>query len=504
MGATIAFEATPVQCKLMDEITGGTNRIIGFGGGIRGTKTWGSLAALIALCKIFPNSRWAVVRKTLQLLRDTTIPSFEKLAPLTGGFVGRINQQDWEAECTNGSRILFRGENIDRDPTLGRFHGYEVNGFLAEEADELSERTFIKMIERAGTWIVPNGGTQPLPYVLCTFNPSGAWPKRRFYLPWRNGTLKPPYAFIPTTAADNPYIAPEQREAWKEMPEHEYKRFVDGDWSSVTGGYYDTLDAAVHMLDRAKLPRILPSYWKFWGSFDWGYKHWAVFGFWCTDTDGTDYLLDSVWLRKAQDDELAMAYLDAAAQLDPANADQYRRCLKAVYAGHDCWNKVVAHGASGESTADVFLKRGISLERADIDPVNSGRAVNRQLKVKDGRAGVYLVNTAGNARVYDQLAEILPDENDIRKPDKSSGRFDADEHGQGGDDGADMFRYGVATRISAAQLGREYDAKNDRPHADPNVSLVTTDGKPPVWIGPEGREQHDYTGGYASQLPGGL
>jgi hypothetical protein len=177
-----------------------------------------------------------------------------------GSFVGAINQQSWNARCANGSELLFRGENIDRDPELLRFHGYEVNGFLNEEADELSERTLTKEIERAGTWIVPSGD-QPPAYIFNTFNPCANWPRRRFYLPWRDQRLNAPYAFIPTTAADNPYITDAQREAWKEMPEAEYKRFVLGDWESLTGAYYDTLDAAVHLIDRGQPscqpPRLL-------------------------------------------------------------------------------------------------------------------------------------------------------------------------------------------------------------------------------------------------------
>lgn len=434
----MSFTATPVQERLIDTLSDGEHRIIGFGGGIRGTKTWGSLAAIIVLCRVFPRSRWAVVRKDLQRLRDTTIPSFEKLAQLSNGFIGGVNQQRWEADCTNGSRILFRGENIDKDPGLLRFHGYEVNGFLAEEADELSERTFIKMIERSGTWIVPDG-EQPSPYILCTFNPCPGWPKRRFYQPWRDDTMKLPYAFIPTTAADNPYISDEQREAWKEMPAHEYKRFVEGDWESISGAYYDTLDPAAHLICRDILPSPLPGHWRYWGSYDWGYGHWAVLGLWCTDTDGIDYLLDSVWVRKLQDDEQAVEFTGHA---KTGTDDNLSACLKLVYAGHDCWGKHTARGASGESTMEVFARHGLLLKEADIDLINGGRAVNRQLKVKDGRAGVYIVKTPGNLRGFDQLGEIMPDEIDIRKP----GKIDADANGLGGDDFADMFRYGIATK----------------------------------------------------------
>lgn len=423
----------------MDTLTDGESRIVGFGGGIRGTKSWGSLAALITFCRIFPGSRWAVVRKDLQRLRDTTIPSFEKLRARTGGFVEAISdtrELPFAAKCRNGSAILFRGENIDKDPELERFHGYEVNGFLNEEADELSERTLIKEIERAGTWIIPGDVPQPPQYILNTFNPCASWPRRRFYLPWRDRTIQPPYAFIPTTAADNPYISDAQREAWKEMTEVEYNRFVKGDWETLTGAFYDTLDPTTHLIARAVLPEQLPSYWNYWASFDWGYGHWAVMGAWATDTDGVDYLLDSVWIRKAQDPELAAAFLEVL----PID------CLKQVYAGHDCWSKVTAHGASGETTAEIFALHGIFLIQADIDRVNGGRAVNRQLKVTKGRSRTYIVRTKGNLRVFDQLGEIIPDENDIRKPKK----VDADINGLGGDDGADMFRYGIASRIPAA------------------------------------------------------
>lgn len=431
----------------MDVVTDGRYRIIGFGGGVRGSKTFGSLATLISLCRIYPGSRWAVIRKDLQRLRDTTIPTFDKLrlAHLGGdAFIGQVNQQTWNAACANGSELLFRGENIDKDPDLLRFHGYEVNGFLNEEADELSERTLVKEIERAGTWIIPGDRPQPIPYILNTFNPCAGWPRRRFYSPWKSGTIAPPYAFVPTTQADNPYIGEAQREAWRDLPENEYRRFILGDWDALTGAYYDTLSVD-HLIPRDALPKVLPAHWRYWGSFDWGYGHWAVMGAWATDTDGVDYLLDSVWIRRAQDEELAVAF----------KKDLPRECLSEVYAGHDCWNKVTAHGASGETTADVFAEKGITLMRADIDLVNGGRAVNRQL----ANGGVRIVKTAGNLRVFDQLGEILPDENDIRKPDK----VDADrETGAGGDDGADMFRYGIATRVAAASVPVKKRAKTLR------------------------------------------
>ncbi len=425
----VSFRSTPVQDRLWQAVETPGIRLIGFGGGIRGTKTWGALSAILALAWAFPRSRWHIVRKDLERLKDSTIPSFEKLATRWGSFVGKLNRTDWFTVCRNGSVIHFTGENIDRDPELARFHGFEANGFLLDDGDELAERTFVKCIERAGTWIVPDG-QQPPPYVFATFNPCPNWPRRRFYLPWRAQTIAAPYAFIPSTQADNPYVSDEQREAWREMPAHEYQRFVMGDWDALAGAYYDALDVSV-LIDRASLPDPLPDRWRFWGSYDWGYRHWSVLCAWATDPDGTDYLLDAVWLRRQSDDEYATAY---ARELPAA-------CLRQVYAGHDCWAEVHARAGTGESTADVFGRHGIYLVRADIDPVNGGRLVNGQLK----RGAVKIVKTPGTLRVFDQLGEIVPDPDDVRRPLK----VDADEHGQGGDDGADAVRYGLATWVKA-------------------------------------------------------
>lgn len=453
----MSFVATPVQVKLNETITDGRSRIIGFGGGIRGTKTWGSLAEWITLCKIFPGSRWVVVRKDLERLKKTTIPSYEKLAALAGDFLGPLNRSTWESECKNGSRIIFMGENIDRDPELLRLHGMEANGFLGEEADELSERTAHKFIERAGTWIVPHLTIQPPPLSLYTFNPNPRWPKRWFYTPWKMGTIAPPYAFIPTTAADNPYISDEQREAWTHMPEHEYRRFVLGDWDSLTGAYYDALDLTPttgHIIEPFEPPR----HWRFWGSYDWGYGHWAVMMGWCTDEDGVDYLIDSVWLRRTQDDDQAPIFLEELPQA----------CFREVYAGTDTGSVHRAHGATGITTNEIFAKHRIILVGADTDKANGGRAVNRQLASKR----VKIMRTKGNLRGIDQLGEIMPDENDIRKP----GKVDCDlETGEGGDDWADAFRYGLATRVRNAKRPNDNPGDIKQPNKAP--LLKVKDGK---------------------------
>ena len=250
------------------------------------------------------------------------------------------------------------------------------------------------------------------------------------------------------------------------MPDVEYRRFVGGDWEALSGAYYDALSPAV-LIDRTQLPAELPAYWHYWASCDWGYAHWAVMCFWATDTDGTDYLLDTVWLRKLQDAELATEFKKSP-HIPAA-------CFAQVYAGHDCWAKMTAREASGRTTAEVFAEHDILLVRAHIDLVNGGRAVNGQLKA----ARVKIVRTAGNLRVYDQLGEILPSDLDVRKPQK----VDANANGLGGDDGADCFRYGIASRHAVGILPKR-DERKEAHVAAPNAGRIK-DGKlqplpPPV------------------------
>jgi hypothetical protein len=467
----VALEFTPVQDRLFEKATEGPYRYLGFGGAIRGTKTWGSLGTLVLLCRMFPRSRWAVVRKDLPTLRRNTIPSFEKLRATCDGFVGPLNQTEWTYTCANGSQIILFPESLDIDPDWSRWKGLEVNGFLLEEADELAEGSFHKAIERAGAWIVKDGAN-PAPLVLCTFNPTPGWPKHVFYEPWKMGTIAAPYAFIPATIADNPFVTEDYRASLKNLPEQEYRRFVEGDWEVLSGRYYDTLNPPVQKVPRKDLPKDLPAHWEYWVGYDWGYAHWAVAGAFCMTPEGAVFLLDSVWVRKQQDHEQAGAIVRLLADAKVPREPQH----VVIYAGHDCWARVTARGGSGVSTFDVFCQAGLSMLRADIDPVNGGRAVRRMLAAADDTRtqGLYYVDTPNNARVWQQLATIMPDENDVNKP----GKVDADAEGRGGDDGADMLRHGVATRVMAPS-----DPAEQRRGEDVNVGYDPRTGQPvdPMW-----------------------
>ena len=221
----ILFESFPKQEEFLEAIFSNKYNFVMYGGAIRGGKTFAGLSALLLLSKAYPTSKWVVVRDSLQTLKRTTIPSFFKLCPTS--FIKNYNQDTQTVTFTNGSQILFFGENYADDKEFNRFKGLECNGFLLEEVNELQEKCFYKCIERAGSHIIPK---QPKPLILATCNPANNWVKTLVYDKWKSNTLPLNWLYIPSKITDNPFIPADYLESLKSMPRFEYEVFVNGNW----------------------------------------------------------------------------------------------------------------------------------------------------------------------------------------------------------------------------------------------------------------------------------
>jgi PBSX family phage terminase large subunit len=221
----VLFNPFPKQVEFIGAVFSRLYNFIMFGGAIRGGKTFAGIGALILLSKKHPKSKWVIVRDSLQTLKRTTIPSFFKICPQS--FIKIYNQDTQTVTFTNGSQIIFFGENYADDKELNRFKGLECNGFLLEEVNECQEKTFNKCIERAGSHIIPD---MPMPLILATCNPTSNWVKQLVYDRWKLDTLPKTWLYIPSKIHDNPFIPEEYLEALKQMPRYEYQVFVEGDW----------------------------------------------------------------------------------------------------------------------------------------------------------------------------------------------------------------------------------------------------------------------------------
>jgi len=220
------FKPHPKQEEFIFKALDPSINFLFYGGSAGGGKTFAGMALLILLCKLFPGSKWVVVRKDYMKIKLTSIPSFFKVCPpnFLKQVVGNI------AYMKNSSMIIFTGENFEKDRELTKFDGLEVNGFLLEEIQELQYKMFQKANLRSGRHIIPDLEKQPKKLVICTGNPSQNWSKTTFYDPFMKNELMPPFAFIQALTEDNPSLTKEYLESLETLDEITYEKFVKGNW----------------------------------------------------------------------------------------------------------------------------------------------------------------------------------------------------------------------------------------------------------------------------------
>lgn len=197
----------------------------------------------------------------------------------------------------------------------------------------------------------------------------------------------------------------------------------------------------VHLIE----PFPIPAHWPRFGAFDWGFQHYAVFGGFAVDEDGTLYLEDSLWMREMLPDKLARTI---KGRWDPSR-------FAYIHAGHDVKAKHVARSDEDIPTIqEKFAEHEIELTLASIDR-EMGLAAMQDVfgweeRGPGGTAGdprIYIMRTPGNMLVIEQVETILTDEKDPRKAEIRN----ADPRtGLGGDDGFTMLRYGIASRFENA------------------------------------------------------
>lgn len=436
---TEVLTLSPAQDTFAEAVFSGKYRYLGYGGAIRSGKSAVAIILAQTLARIYPGSRWAIVRKDLPTLRRNVLPTFQKFR--IDGFCTPVNQSTWLSKCSNGSELVFFTESIKDDPDLDRWKGLEVNGFILEEGNELQEVSWRKAIERAGSWIVPHIEVQPPPLIIVTCNPSAGWVKRVFYDPYTNGSLDEPYYFQKATIADNPHLEPAYIESLKSLPKREYDRFVLGDWSTVTGAFFEELSADSHLVPAMGSETDgwtgLPEWWTYWGGYDWGFRHPAVAMAFAKDGDGNTYLLDTRRMHKMGDEAQASVI---------ARAFPPQVLATGLYSGLDTFSKRQAHTMAQESVQDVFGRYGIRTTPAHTARVQGWAALRRQLSSKDSSGNpcvprLRICDTPGNQWALARLLELSPDPSNPEDLLK----VDANDDGEGGDDAADCLRYGIAS-----------------------------------------------------------
>lgn len=231
----LLFDATEKQQNVIEIVFGRKYDRILYGGAMGGGKTYLICALAILLARMYPGSRWAIVRETHKKLVRNLLPTWERLAPAP--FCAPINRQDMYVQCENGSRIEFVAIYEKEDPEMNAARGLEVDGVLCDEINEISENAFHILITRKGRWTPRTAKNRPPEFLLATCNPTQEWPKAMWYDKWAQDRLEAPFVYIPATLADNPHLPDEYVESLKYLPEEMKRAVVDGDWNFADDPY---------------------------------------------------------------------------------------------------------------------------------------------------------------------------------------------------------------------------------------------------------------------------
>ncbi len=199
-----------------------------YGGAIRGGKTFVCLFLFIRLARMFPGSRWHVIREDNPALESTTIPSTDKLIGKIGAdFVWKKRAGNVHIVFANGSKIFFVSENVKQDRDLNWLLGLETNGIMLEQMESLNEKTYSMAIQRIGSWYIE---PMPIPVLLGTFNPTPLWPKKLVYDKSIKNELKDQVLYVEALPDDNPFVTDEQWLNWQNLDELSYNQMIKSIW----------------------------------------------------------------------------------------------------------------------------------------------------------------------------------------------------------------------------------------------------------------------------------
>jgi phage terminase large subunit len=222
-----------------------------FGGGAAGGKSF-LLGLLIAMaCKKYPGTRWALARKELKSLKQTSLATLiSKVHRVLG--IGendyKLNLLDSTLEYSNGSQILLLDLTAKpSDPEMESLGSLELTGAFVDEIGEVNKKAFDILASRVNRWLNKEYGISGK--IVGSTNPSPGFVRQEFFdkyekmgagrmQKWQNGFVYvngerlPAYdVYIKSTAVDNPFIDENYVEGLRRLPPQERKRLLDGDWN---------------------------------------------------------------------------------------------------------------------------------------------------------------------------------------------------------------------------------------------------------------------------------
>jgi hypothetical protein len=247
--------------------------------------------------------------------------------------------------------------------------------------------------------------------------------------------------FIPGTVLDNPIYAndPLYMAQLATLPEVLRRQLLYGDWNAGVGAALEELDEHVHFVR----PFAVPDYWMRFGSFDYGFAHNWVWVYFAADEDGNVYVVDTVRGRRHQVHHIAERVLSRVPVFHP----NYRYTRTDSYA----FQSKKERDDNAPTIAETMMKdHNLILSNGNTDRKKGFNNLRYYLAYRgigpggtDALPALRFFDTPGNRWLFEQLQAMVVDPDDMEDVLKVDSN---PETGEGGDDGYDALRVGMASR----------------------------------------------------------
>lgn len=195
----------------------------------------------------YPGTHYFIARKKLNDIRKFTIPSIYEVFQHWGVSPDyyNFNGQDNFYTLYNGSKVfLLDAKYLPGDPFYYRFGSMQITRGWIEEAGEFEEAAKSNLAASIGRW--KNDLYNLSGKLLQTCNPAKNYLYRKYYKPYKDGTLKDWEKFIQALPSDNKCLPDGYIEHLKRtLPENEKQRLLYGNWE------YDNDPAALIDYEKA-------------------------------------------------------------------------------------------------------------------------------------------------------------------------------------------------------------------------------------------------------------
>lgn len=431
-----------------------------FGGAKGGGKSHGLRNIMLKRRIEKPGSIGVIFRRSYPELDGNHIrPLFNQFPALKEYF----NETKKILTLPNRSVLMFRYLQSAKD--LPNYQGQEFHDLAIEEAGQWTEEMYSTL--KGSNRCTLEGSKARC---LLTANPGGIghkWLKRLFITrDFRPEEDPAAHHFIPAKVDDNPVLMKNDpgykaRLAAEKNPLLR-RAYLEGDWDIQAGQFFSEFRRDVHVV----APITIPSHWRKFAAYDYGFNHPASWIFFAVDEDGNVY----VYRERLQ----PHWYLEEQAKWLKSLPDFSQ--LSTIWAGRDCWTnkteafqKLGAPGKGAPNVAEEFASYGIrQLKPANIDRKHGAARIRMFLRyteeaASDGqitRLGPRLFIFDSCPILIDHITRMTHDPDDVEDVLKVDSE-DGDPFS--GDDAYDAFRYGLMSRPapSEKQVAKRRDAYED-------------------------------------------